>query len=54
LPFSANVSPLSQSYFPESFVDKFSDLDSDTVYDITGAYTSYYHDGAGWEHSAVC
>lgn len=54
LPFSSNVSPLSQSYFPESFVEKFGDLDSDTVYDITGAYTSYYNEGAGWEHSAVC
>jgi hypothetical protein len=54
IPFSSGVSPLSQSYFPATFADKFSKLEQDFVSDITGAYSEYYNDGAGWEHSAVC
>jgi hypothetical protein len=53
IPFSASVSPLSQSYHPVSF-QKFHKLDQETVSNITGAWTQYYNDGAGWEHSAVC
>ena len=54
IPFYAGVSPLSQSYFPATFARNFSDLDADFVTDITGAYTDYYGEGEGWEHSAVC
>ena len=54
LPFQASVSPLSQSFTPESFWEKFGDLDSDFVMDITDAYLGEEHGEAGWEHSAVC
>lgn len=53
VPFSAGVSPLGQSYFPASTGDKFPDVDSDFINDITGAYHSEYG-GEGWQHSAVC
>jgi hypothetical protein len=54
IPFSASVSFLGQSYFPTSFPGKFGELDSDFVSGITGAYTEYYGEGVGWEHSDVC
>lgn len=54
IPFSASVSPLSQSYHPVTFHKKFHGLDQETVSNITGAWTQYFNDGAGWEHSAVC
>lgn len=65
IPFSAGISPLSQSYFPKSFEDmwagKFRDSEDDNVVDemyetvsnITGAHKGEYVD-SGWEHSAVC
>src|SRR5277367_6154618 len=54
LPFRAGVSPLRQSYYPTTFHSKFGSLDQAVVSDITGAYSEYHNDGAGWEHSAVC
>lgn len=57
IPFSASVSPLGQSYTPESFEKKFGGLDleelaenlkTDDLYDV---YPGEY---PGWEHSAVC
>jgi len=53
LPFRAYVSPLSQSYFPTTFSDKFGELDSDFVSEIAGAWSEYPSEG-GWEHSQVC
>jgi hypothetical protein len=53
IPFSTSVSPLSQSYFPTTFSEKFGDIETDLVDSITGASTEYPEDG-GWEHSAVC
>lgn len=50
IPFSAGVSPLSQSYIPESLHEKFPDVDRDFYSDITGAWGEY----DGWQHSAVC
>lgn len=54
LPFYAGASPLAQSYFPMSFEKKFSGLDEEFVSELTNAYTQYYGEGAGWEHSDVC
>lgn len=55
LPFRAGVSPLSQSYVPESFRSKWPDLDRDFAVDETGAWSEYgYDDYGGWAHSAVC
>jgi hypothetical protein len=52
IPFRPSISFLRNSYFPESFDEKFSELDSEIVSDLTGAWREY-SDG-GWEHSAVC
>jgi hypothetical protein len=52
IPFNSEISFLGQSYFPESFQEKYGDVNSDIVYAITEA-TSEYGD-AGWEHSDVC
>lgn len=53
VPFHTGISFLSQSYFPGNTQEKFEDLDSDFVNDITGAYHSEYGE-EGWQHSAVC
>lgn len=50
VPFSAYISPLSQSYLPNSFSEKFPELDSLFANDLAGAYGEY----EGWQHSAVC
>lgn len=50
IPFSASVSPLSQSYIPNSLSEKFPDVDRDFYSDITGTWGEY----EGWQHSAVC
>lgn len=50
IPFRAGVSPLSQSYIPNSLGDKFPDIDRSFVHDIAEAYGEY----DGWQHSAVC
>jgi hypothetical protein len=52
IPFRAHISPLSQSFYPASHEEKFSDLDREFVTELTGAWSEY--SGAGWEHSAVC
>lgn len=51
IPFDSSVSPLSQTYIPGTFGEKFPELDRDFVGDVTG---SYLHEYEGWEHSAVC
>jgi ATP-dependent protease HslVU (ClpYQ) ATPase subunit len=52
IPFYANVSPISQNYTPRSFREKFSDVDSEVIYEVLNG------DGpgrsVGWQHSAVC
>jgi hypothetical protein len=53
VPFYANVSPLSQSYFPKTYYAKFSELDSDFVVDLTDAYDKW-GETYGWMHSSVC
>lgn len=50
IPFSASVSPLSQSYIPDSLSEKFPDVDRDFYSEMTGASGEY----EGWQHSAVC
>jgi hypothetical protein len=50
IPFSAGISPLSQSYIPSSLEEKFPNVDRDFINDITGSYGEY----DGWQHSAVC
>lgn len=51
LPFYAGVSPLGQSYCPNSLQDIFGDLSSGIIHDVTGVYSI---SDEGWEHSAVC
>ena|ERR1700678_2819724 len=52
LPFYAQVSPLSQNYWPASFDEKFGGLDPNFVNDLTEAYNA---DGdSGWRHSRIC
>lgn len=53
VPFHTGISFLSQSYFPGNTSEKFEDVDTDFINDITGAYHSEYGD-EGWQHSAVC
>ena len=55
IPFRAKVSPLSQSYIPESLAEKFPELDSDKLWELGCDVTvnHEYHD-TGWAHSAVC
>jgi hypothetical protein len=54
LPFSSSVTPLSQSYTPTSYYEKFRGLSTGFVSDLTGAYPGGEYDNEGWEHSAVC
>lgn len=50
IPFSAGVSPLSQSYIPNSLQEKFPGVSSEFYSELAGAYGEY----EGWQHSAVC
>lgn len=48
--FSASVSPLSQSYIAGSASDKWPEVSSEFMKEITEAYGEY----DGWQHSQVC
>lgn len=50
IPFGAGISPLSQSYIPNSMSDKFPDVDRSFCTEVADAYGEY----EGWQHSAVC
>lgn len=50
IPFRASVSPLSQSYIPDSMSSKFPDVDRSFCTEIADAWGEY----EGWQHSAVC
>lgn len=50
VPLSADVSPLSQSYIPQSMQEKFPDVDREFMTELAGGYGEY----DGWQHSAVC
>lgn len=50
IPFSAGVSPLSQSYIPNSLSEKFPGVEREFYSELAGAYGEY----EGWQHSAVC
>ena len=50
IPFSAGISPLSQSYLPNSLHSKFPDIDRSFANEIADASGEY----EGWQHSAVC
>jgi methionine aminopeptidase len=52
IPFSTNISFISQNYNPKSRSKKYPDLDSDFLESVTGTYGS--EDDYGWQHSAVC
>jgi hypothetical protein len=49
IPFRASVSPLSQSYVPNSLSEKFPGVDREFYSEIAGASGE-----EGWQHSAVC
>ena len=53
VPFSASVSPLSNSYTPNSFSSKFPEVDREFVQELTETYSPDTEYG-GWQHSAVC
>lgn len=53
IPFQTDVSHLSNAYFPRSRLQKFPDLDSEFISDVTEAYSDY-DDKTGWSRSAVC
>jgi hypothetical protein len=50
IPFYAGVSPLGQSYIPNSLSEKFPEVDREFYSEIAGASGEY----EGWQHSAVC
>jgi hypothetical protein len=52
VPFRARSSHLNVSYFPESFDEKFPDIDSEFVSDLTATHNEY--GDSGWQHSAIC
>lgn len=54
IPFDADVSPLSQTYTPASFEEKFGELDKEYVCEQIGIWPGGEYDCEGWEHSAVC
>lgn len=59
IPFYTDVSPIGQSYRPESFEKKWSklikddedEIDEEQIYDLLGDYLPEYE---GWQHSMVC
>jgi len=51
IPFPANISQISQSYTPKSFITKFGQLDRELIEELSGAELNGYY---GWEHSDVC
>lgn len=54
IPFSSDVSPLSQSYMTPSFTSKWPDVAAHVVEEVTQAYHNYGEEYYGWVHSAVC
>lgn len=52
IPFSSNVSFITQCYVPESLASLHPDINRELVNSITDSYTDSEY--AGWEHSAVC
>jgi hypothetical protein len=55
VPFRADVSPLGNSYLPQSFHEsKFAELDQEVVCEIADVWGDYLFECGGWQHSAVC
>ena len=52
IPFSSNVSFITQCYVPESLASLHPDINRELINSITDSYTDSEY--AGWEHSAVC
>lgn len=52
IPFSSNVSFITQCYVPGSLKSLHPDINRELVNSITDSYTDSEY--AGWEHSAVC
>lgn len=53
IPFYSDISPVSQSYIPNSLQEKWNEVSRDIVQEETDAYSEYDYCG-GWQHSAVC
>lgn len=53
IPFCSDITPLSMSYRPESYSEKWGDLDGD-LNELTGGEIYSLPEYEGWEHSAVC
>lgn len=54
VPFSARVSPLSNTYTPQTFQKKFGRVDADFVDEVTDTWDDEGRSYGGWRHSAVC
>ena len=57
IPFGSCVSPLGQSYLPNSFPEKWKDLSEDKIEELNGEFACDWAnvmDGYGWQHSSVC
>jgi hypothetical protein len=53
IPFRAGVSPLWNTFHPDSLSSKWSGVDDQFIDEITDTYNEYPGE-AGWQHSAVC
>lgn len=53
IPFHSQITPLSMTYRPESFSDKWGEL-VDSLDELTDGEMYGVPDYEGWEHSAVC
>lgn len=51
VPFRARISPISNTYVPDSFQEQFGKLDSEIIIEICDVYSDLE---PGWEYSAVC
>lgn len=50
IPFDSSISPLSQSYKPNSFGEKYEGVSDNIISAVTDCSAEY----EGWQHSAVC
>lgn len=57
IPFSSGISFIWQTYIPNSYYDKFLQIDPEYVETLTGVWVNSEPDDykkIGWEHSAIC
>lgn len=52
--YSSGISQLGQAYVPNSFTEKFSELDRTLVEELTDVSEYTLDEAYGWQHSQVC